>query len=577
METPRRLRRHLTGNQWMVAFDLQDGYYALEIAPEHQQYFTIEVDQQAYRPSVPAQADDQTAEQQRGMLLLHYLDDYLILGDTPEQVAAHLRYALSLLSRLGIAVNEKKSTLTPVQQIKHLGIGVDTKRNVFYVTPDRLKNLQAQAKSLSMMAAQNRRWVPARRLASFIGLAQFVYLAVPPARFYLRSLHDSLSRRASWSARVKLSHQALSDLRFWIQMPIKWNGRTVRVPVADALLHTDASKSGWGGVLNSKVPATGFWKAHQRQEHITALELRAVRLSVLSFIKELKGRRVLHFCDNMAVVHILTNITARTPSMMAELRKLFWVLDVNDISLRTRHIRSAANVWADQLSRRWDNGDWRLSRAEFLELDRRYGPHNYDRFATTLNRQVQRFDAAFHMPEVSAIDTLTQDWSQHNNYANPPWDLMPQVAQKINESQHLRMTLIVPYWNSHLAFRSRSAPARSPSFRRVARATALSDAADARLGQTTEPLPLPAPPRRTRKAKVKYTLKESAPQGPWAAAVHTRIGIDYGDTAQTADIQQLVTGSLAERSIESYGGKFDKFVSFCVQHHLSPLPVPLKP
>ena len=39
------------------------------------------------------------------------------------------------------------------------------------------------------------------------------------------------------------------------------------------------------------------------------------------------------------------------------------------------------------------------------------------------NRQVQRFDAAFHMPEVSAIDTLTQDWSQHNNYANPPWDL----------------------------------------------------------------------------------------------------------------------------------------------------------
>ena len=95
--------------------------------------------------------------------------------------------------------------------------------------------------------------------------------------------------------------------------------------------------------------------------------------------------------------------------MMAELRKLFWVLDVNDISLRTRHIRSAANVWADQLSRRWDNGDWRLSRTEFLELDRRYGPHNYDRFATTLNRQVQRFDAAFHMPEVSAIDTLTKD------------------------------------------------------------------------------------------------------------------------------------------------------------------------
>ena len=28
---------------------------------------------------------------------------------------------------------------------------------------------------------------------------------------------------------------------------------------------------------------SGFWKAHQRREHITALELRAVRLAVLSF------------------------------------------------------------------------------------------------------------------------------------------------------------------------------------------------------------------------------------------------------------------------------------------------------
>ncbi|XRB23799.1 reverse transcriptase domain-containing protein [Pseudoscourfieldia marina] len=338
-------------------------------------------------------------------------------------------------------------------------------------------------------------------------------------------------------------------------MPIKWNGRTVRVPVADALLHTDASKSGWGGVLNSKVPATGFWKAHQRQEHITALELRAVRLSVLSFIKELKGRRVLHFCDNMAVVHILTNITARTPSMMAELRKLFWVLDVNDISLRTRHIRSAANVWADQLSRR-DNGDWRLSRAEFLELDRRYGPHNYDRFATTLNRQVQRFDAAFHMPEVSAIDTLTQDWSQHNNYANPPWDLMPQVAQKINESQHLRMTLIVPYWNSHLAFQRSAARRRDhhPSVAsRIVHAppSGVWNHVATGMGRSPEPLPLPAPPRRTRKAKVKYTLKESAPQGPWAAAVHTRIGIDYGDTAQAADIQQLVTARLRSAPLKA--------------------------
>ena len=67
----------------------------------------------------------------------------------------------------------------------------------------------------SALSAANRRLVPARFLASFVGLAQSMYLAVPSARLYLRALHDVISSRWTWESRVRLSKQAVRDLRWW--------------------------------------------------------------------------------------------------------------------------------------------------------------------------------------------------------------------------------------------------------------------------------------------------------------------------------------------------------------------------
>jgi hypothetical protein len=46
---------------------------------------------------------------------------------------------------------------------------------------------------------------------------------------------------------------------------------------------------------------------------------------------------------------------------MTELPRLWHLLDVNDISIRPRYIRSAANIiWADKPSRELDRDDWQL-------------------------------------------------------------------------------------------------------------------------------------------------------------------------------------------------------------------------
>jgi hypothetical protein len=44
--------------------------------------------------------------------------------------------------------------------------------------------------------------------------------------------------------------------------------------------------------------------------------------------------------------------------MMSELHRLWYLHGTYDIRIRPRYIRSAANIWADALSREFDTNDW---------------------------------------------------------------------------------------------------------------------------------------------------------------------------------------------------------------------------
>eukprot|EP00873_Tetraselmis_striata_P039494 jgi/Tetstr1/459758/TSEL_005111.t1 len=122
-------------------------------------------------------------------------------------------------------------------------------------------------------------------------------LAIPAARFYLRELHDVVGS--------------------------KWGGR----------------------------PTSASTSPGKNEGRPVAVE---------SFLPHLAGRRVLLHEDNQAACNVLAGLTSRSPEMMAELRKLWYLLDSNGVHIRARYIRSAANVWADRLSRHLDSDDWQL-------------------------------------------------------------------------------------------------------------------------------------------------------------------------------------------------------------------------
>eukprot|EP00873_Tetraselmis_striata_P006694 jgi/Tetstr1/426958/TSEL_017171.t1 len=87
---------------------------------------------------------------------------------------------------------------------------------------------------------------------------------------------------------------------------------------------------------------------------------------------------------------------------MAELRKLWYLPDSNGVHIRARYIRSAANVWADRLSRHLDSDDWQLDPVMFAELEAMWGAHSVDRFASALNAMLPRYNAAWLDPGCEA-------------------------------------------------------------------------------------------------------------------------------------------------------------------------------
>jgi hypothetical protein len=77
--------------------------------------------------------------------------------------------------------------------------------------------------------------------------------------------------------------------------------------------------------------------------------MKAVRHAVERFLSQLACRNILLHEDNQAVYHIMRCLTSRLHVMAEEKRRLWCLLDTNNINLRLRYIRSAANIWAHML------------------------------------------------------------------------------------------------------------------------------------------------------------------------------------------------------------------------------------
>lgn len=117
------------------------------------------------------------------------------------------------------------------------------------------------------------------------------------------------------------------------------------------------------------------------------------------------------------------------------------------VTLRAEYLPSALNCWADRLSRTPGSTDWSLSQRGFERLERRFGPHTLDLFATAENTNCGRFYSLLPSPGAAAVDAMQQPWTDDNCWCNPPFNLLGPVVHKIVRS-HAQVTLVAPRWEA---------------------------------------------------------------------------------------------------------------------------------
>ncbi len=151
-------------------------------------------------PNLSKKAKKKWLRRQRmrtGAQLLPFVDDFAVFASGFDETMRRKNETFALVNSLGLSIHPTKGYHTATQVGEHLGMEMDFEKGIFRAPVKKLRDISVLAKNLLCTASKNKRWVSVKALASLAGKAQFLHLAIPIARFYLRELHDVVSSAAS--------------------------------------------------------------------------------------------------------------------------------------------------------------------------------------------------------------------------------------------------------------------------------------------------------------------------------------------------------------------------------------------
>ncbi len=321
MLTHRRMIKCIQPQYWFAAIDLKDAYFHVSILPRHRPFLRFAFEGRAWQyrvlpfglslsPRVFTKVVEGalTPLREVGVRILNYLDDWLILAQSREQLGDHRDLVLRHLSQLGLRVNWEKSKLSPVQRISFLGVELDSVSMTARLTEER-----AQAVLNCLSSFRGRNVVPLKQFQRLLGHMASGAAVTSLGLLHMRPLQHWLhSRVPRWAwrrgtLRVGISQQCRRSLSPWTDLAFLRAGVPLEQVSRHTVVTTDASSTGWGATCNGQA-ASGLWTGPRLLWHINCLELWAVHLALRQFRPLLLGKHVLVRTDNTAAVSYINRL-----------------------------------------------------------------------------------------------------------------------------------------------------------------------------------------------------------------------------------------------------------------------------
>ncbi len=286
-----------------------------------------------------------------GVRILNYLDDWLILAQSREQLCDHRDLVLRHFSQLGLRVNWEKSKLSPAQRISFLGVELDSVSMTARLTEER-----DQSVLNCLSSFRGRTVVPLKQFQRLLGHMASAAAVTPLGLLHMRPLQHWLhSRVPRWAwcrgaLRVNITQECRRSFSPWTDLAFLRAGAPLEQVSRHVVVTTDASSTGCGATCNGQA-ASGLWTGPRLLWHINCLELLAVHLALRQFRPLLLGKHVLVRTDNSAAVSYINRMGGIRSRRMSRLARHLLLWSHTQLkSLRAVHIPGELNRAADALS-----------------------------------------------------------------------------------------------------------------------------------------------------------------------------------------------------------------------------------
>ncbi len=307
----RRMIKCIQPQDWFAAIELKDTYFHVSILPRHRPFLRFAFEGRAWQyrvlpfglslsPCVFTKVVEGalTPLREVGVRILNYLDDWLILAQSREELGDHRDLVLRHLSQLGLRVNWEKSKLSPVQRISFLCVELDSVSMTARLTEER-----AQAVLNCLSSFRGRNVVPLKTVSEAPG-AYGIRSCSHAARITSFETTSALATlpgpEVGMAPRYTASRYlpAVSPLPQPLDRPCLSMGQgTPRTSVPAYCCHNRCLQHRLGATCNGQA-ASGLWTGPRLLWHINCLDIRPLLL----------GKHVLVRTDNTAAVSYINRL-----------------------------------------------------------------------------------------------------------------------------------------------------------------------------------------------------------------------------------------------------------------------------
>ena len=433
MTTLKEVGQSIRQSDWSITIDLQDAFLHVPMHKDYRRFLRFSWNEKIYQfrrlpfglTSSPQVFTDITTPlvefcRVRGIRVIFYLDDILVLASSRTLLCQHRDFVLKLLLDVGFKRNIKKCRLTPSQVFPYLGLDWNTIEMQVSLPHSKLDQIRDMISVMEQTPT-----IKTRDCMVLLGKMNFAATAIPLARLHCRPLQFCLPRLtydlSLSDSRMTLTQEARDSLRWW-SSPLL-NGRSLKIHLPTQVISTDASLTGWGAQMG-QLSIHGLWTNTEKQNHINYLELKTVLFDLQHWLHQLKHQTVALQLDNTtAVAYLLKEggTQSRSPHYLAA--EILILASRNKIVLRPGYLPGQMNTQADALSRSKEPDEWMLALIVARRIFSTYGMPTVDLFASERSKQVPRyFTTDRRDPHALGTDALQQSWDFKNQllYAFPP-------------------------------------------------------------------------------------------------------------------------------------------------------------